>query len=64
MVRIPPCPLVTDVILNEFVRPGAEKTNMAMQQMHNHMEEVKRGVVEVKGDVVEAKNEVQEVKCL
>ena len=40
-----------------LVFPGTDQTNMAMQQVSNDMEEVKRNVVEVK-------NEMQEAMCL
>ena len=53
------------------VRLGADKANIALQQVLSDIEEVKcdvvevkSGVVEVKTEVVEVKNEVQEVKCL
>jgi hypothetical protein len=54
------CGSVTNTALNTR-RLGAEKANMALQQVLNDMVEVKRDVVEVKTDVVEVKNEVQEV---
>ncbi|KAN0130287.1 hypothetical protein V8E53_011910 [Lactarius tabidus] len=37
------------------IKDGADKTNLAMQQISNDMEEVKRDVVEVKRDVEEIK---------
>lgn len=47
--------LVTNIALNT-PPPGADKTNIAVQQISNDMEEVKR-------DVVEVRRNVEEVKC-
>ena len=54
-----------------FSRLGADKANIALQQVLSDMEEVKcdvvgvkSGVVEVKTEIVEVKTEVQEVKCM
>ena len=51
------CRLVTSIRLN-FVRLGADKANVALQQVLSDIEEVKCDVVEVKSGVVEVKNDV------
>ena len=43
---------------------GAEKTNLAVQQISSDIGEVRRDVVQVKRDVVDVKGDVEEVKCL
>jgi hypothetical protein len=48
-------PIASDILIHE--RLGADKTNIAMQQILN-------GVDEVKCDVVEVKRDVEEAKCL
>ena len=51
------CRLVPSIRLN-FVRLGADKANVALQQVLSDIEEVKCDVVEVKSGVVEVKNDV------